>query len=332
MRAVLRRWTTLALLGASPAALATESALPSAVQAARPERIDPADPESEILYRQLDLWHYRRNRDRIEEILDRLWAGGSERYCGGLARLGDNHRLSGDRVQAAAWYRRAIRECAAAGWAMLGLAEMAQAEPRLCPQALAATTVDLPAAGKVAFAAAEPGWTRDELDYLGVVGASVIRMTCGDGALDARDLDRIVAFRGSRSFGGDAGRMEPYVRAMMRADLELRAGRPGEAQRHLRDAVTEACRARDALQTLVDAAPREGDDPLAFPVGLGAVGLLRELWARRMLEGLEGGAARCLQEMLHTLRRQFRTYPEMDRPEVRDWYADLDRRLRRDRE
>lgn len=306
-----------------------QDAPPTAVQVPRRSDGDPASPTEAILYRQLDLWHFRRTREQHEEILDRLWSMGSPYYCRGLARLGDDYRLGMETSQALGWYRRAVRECSVSGWATLSIAGLAVANPGVCGQAIEMLADRAGADGsKLPFAAAEPGWSAEDLEYLGVVGAAMIGLACGSGVLDPADLQAMVAHRGRRSFGAQADRMEPYVQAMVRADVYGRVGRDDEARRHLGQAVREVCRVRGADQAMVDATPRETDTPLAFHLDLGAAGLLRELWEERMIEGLGADERRCMQELLHSLRRQFRFDPSMDRPEVRDWYADLDRQLR----
>jgi hypothetical protein len=324
---MLRRWVPVGLLLLASAAVLAQD--PTALELVPPDRVNPDDPPEEILYRQLDLWHYRRNEGRYEEILERLWLADSPYYCAGLARLGNNFRLEQKPVEAAAWYRRAVRECALSGWAILGLAEIAVQDQGLCRQARDAVGEDRTALAerRLPFAAAETGWTADELEYFGLVGAAMIRRTCGDGLVDRRDLDRMIAIRGAYSFARMTRPLEDYVEAMIRADLALRAGDSSGARRDLHEAVRRACRSRETAAAVVDAVAREVDAPLAFNLNLGAVGLLQELWDRGMLDTLEGSSRRCLQEMLHTLRRAYRR--ESDSPEIREWYAELDRQLRR---
>ena len=309
---------------------AQQTGPPAALELIPPDRIDADGAPEAILYRQLDLWHYRRNVDRLEEILERLWISNSPYYCAGLARLGNNYRLGLDPDQAVAWYRRGVRECAGTGWAILALSEIAQSEERFCRQAEEAVGDDRTALSgrRLPFPAAEGHWSEEELRYFGLVGSTVIRMACRDDLPDRRDLQEMIAFRGTYSFGDQARGMEPYTEAMVRADLSLRAGRTADGLRNLREAVRRACDRPAAVQALVEATPREAGAPLPFHLNLGAVGLLQELWSRGMLERLDGGFRRCLQNVLHTLRRQFRGDPGTSHQEVRSWYADVDRRLR----
>ena len=161
------------------------------------EPVGPSESEEVILYRQLDLWHHRRNRDRLQDVLERLRAASPEYYCRGLGRLGNNARLGLDPDRAAAWYRRAIRDCAGTGQVILGLAEITRTEPRLCPEAVEAVQDDLTAPlDRLPFAAAEDAGTPGELEYLGQVGGFTIRLVCGDGEIDRREQHGLGAFRG----------------------------------------------------------------------------------------------------------------------------------------
>ena len=305
----------------------------TSVEVPRPEPRSPPTSEEEILYRRMAMPSFHRYEDRTGEILERLWISGSDLYCRGLVRIGNNYKLLVDYARAAGFYRRAALECESPGWALLSLSEMARQEPGLCPE-----TLDLlsrmpqdPEPGTLLQGpAAEGPWSRDELEYLGRVATAVIRVACRRARPDVRELREIVNYRGHRAFGRDAPRVEAYVTEMMLADVNQRAGKPAAARENLHGAVRSACRSEATVALLVGASLVEAEPPLAFHVGLGAIGLLQQLWSHHLLEEVAPGDRRCLRQMLHSVRQSYRDDPEMERPEVRAWHAELDRILRRE--
>jgi hypothetical protein len=312
-------------------ALATPGQVETAVEIPRPEPRPEPTSEVEILYRRLAFPSFHRYQDRTSEILERLWISGSPRYCQGLVRIGNNYKLLGEHSRAIEFYRRAAMECEDSGWVLLSLSEMARDVPGLCPETLHLLSQmprDPEPGSLLPGPAAEGRWTRGELEYLGRVGASVVRIACRNARPDSRELRAIVDYRGRRAFGREASRVEAYVTEMMLADLNLRAGKLESARENLNGALRSACRSDAAVTLLVEAMRAEAEPALAFHVGLGAIGLLQQLWINDLLEEIPSKEQRCLREMLHSVRRTYRGDPEMERPEVRQWHAELDRTLR----